>query len=90
MFCEFFFPAAISAKCSITLPKVCNDLLICEAYFSLSLSLIPVLATLSLPARSTKFSVLCFLFIFLRISIELLLSDELFLDKFYDDNCMGS
>jgi len=40
------FPAACSAKCSITLPKVCKDLLIWLAYFNLSLLLMPVFAIL--------------------------------------------
>ena len=58
-------PAACSARFYITLPKVCNDLLIWLAYLSLSLSLMPVLAILELPAKSTKLSILDFLFIFL-------------------------
>jgi hypothetical protein len=62
----FPFPAACYAKISITLPKVWSDLLILLAYFKRSLlSLIPVFATLSLPAKSTKLIKLDFLFIFL-------------------------
>jgi hypothetical protein len=61
------------------------------AYFNLSLLLlIPVLEMRSLPAKSTKFIKLDFLFIFLTLLLYLQFIDPLFLDELYHDDSMRS
>ncbi len=49
---------ALSARISMTRPRVDKDWLILAVYLSLSLESTPVLATHSLPARSTRWMTL--------------------------------
>jgi hypothetical protein len=59
----FYIFVALSAKIYITRPNVDNDWFILAVSRSLSFESIPVLATHSLPAKSTKFITLYFMFV---------------------------